>query len=236
MNYPSEILPQSHFKYLDISLINQLNNIYLVRRSNKATKEETFKKSGTVIIDSLVGSGSQFKKYSLNLLGGLFKVEHILFRQKGKGIETWKLKETINLEDFKDCFEKAISFIPIYVSLKNIHNISIPYNISDKKEVAEYKKTFEAFGESLNSDSKTILVQGKSFIVHKPTKLNYWHVELHSEDIGAKEAKLKTVKESSSGKWQEYSQFFQENIIKACSYKVQNIGEVPEHLYSNDKT
>lgn len=106
MEYPLEIIPKPNYRKLDISKINEINNIFLIRRSLKPTLKETFSSNNLVRIDALVqeGSGRKFKNYSLNILGGLFEEVHISFIQKGKATEDWNFGETIKIEDFKDFY------------------------------------------------------------------------------------------------------------------------------------
>jgi len=236
MEYPLEILPKSNYRKLDIPIINEINNIFLIRRSLKSTLKETFSSNNLVRIDALVqeGSGRKFKNYSLNILGGLFEEKHISFIQKGKAIEDWTMGETIRIEEYKDCYRTENS-IPIFFLLGKFHNINIPYHITNAKEIEdeENRKIFSAFNETSN-----IQVNGKCEVVHVPTKLNFWHVELRSTDINEKDAKLKTVKEQGVGKWHEFTKYLQDNIIKTNAYPNLNedkLGDIPKQFYIDEQ-
>jgi len=229
--YPAILLPKLNYHLIDISVLNKVSGILLIRRSEKDSLEETFDELGNVRTDALTkgGSGSKFKHYSINLIGGGFIITHLNLRQIEEGQQNWV--EGASVEDYLNKFITLPNpSIPIYFLLQDLHNVPIPYTTTDKEEIEKYRELFEAFNEE---PLKQVEVKGTCTIKHVPTNLNFWHVQLETEDSIGKPAKLTTPKEDNESKRHSISRYLIEDVIKASAKPNYNppIIEIPENLY-----
>lgn len=132
---------------------------------------------------------------SMSLLGGGFKGEkHICYRQKNTGAKEWDGVTILNDEEIRDCYDFIPDACPIYFSLKEIHKVRIPYKRQFDKQrdfnnVLVVKSAVNAWEKGSTYD-----VEGELSVVHKPTMMNYWHVELQISAVADKDMYIKKGK------------------------------------------
>ena len=192
--YPFRIIPKENYIFpINIDGLNQSGEYVIVRRSNKS-EDKTFDEMGYLREDALISRIDQFPNLSMNILGGRFQTKHIRYKAKmGIATKKWVEKERVLLLDYKDEWVTWSDAIPIYFTLKDIHNIEFPY-LRDSKD-KETKKLKEIFS-FLEQDNDTKFT-GKTYIEHEPIKLNYWHIELKLKDIRGENIK------KTDSKWRE---------------------------------
>lgn len=117
---------------------------------------------------------------SMNLYGGLFKPEHVKFVQKKPGCDEWDGERIINIKDFLGCIEEKPEAVPVFfdskvirqqgiqtkVTFRNKDSYKAMKNVFSNVEFPEYHEGVEV---GLFTDIK---------IVHVPTNLNYWHLQM----------------------------------------------------------
>lgn len=216
LNYPYCILPITKYKInIDCDTLINSQNIYILRRSN-LSQEDTFQSVfGQIVLNDDAIDDIRIANLSVNLLGGKFKNKHCKYLAKGQGASSWQGEEVYLSDYINDCnVENNKGLIFIKASL--LHNIEFPYNLpSDPnlhKEVAKFQNTVGESRVLLNTPKQPIKVIGKSFFVHSPINLNYWHLELKVENYA--NVILENPKKNSDKRFLE--QLFT-NIIKLNS-------------------
>lgn len=187
LKYPFQILPCSKFKTsIDCdSLINN-QDIYILRRSNLSV-DETFKPMlGQNVLNDDAIDDIRIANLSVNLLGGHFKKEHNKFVALKAGVDKW-IGEKVYLSNYIKDYSIEEDKGLIFINTKVLHNIEVPYNLpSDPnlhKEATKFQKIIGNNRVLINTPKETIRVIGKSFFVHSPVNLNYWHFELKVENF-----------------------------------------------------
>lgn len=182
MDYPLELLPQPGFCVpFPFSVLKEMYGGYIV----------CYRIEGTIDDNCEQGSFGGHKvlkekcfehivHLSMNLLGGSFKPEHILFVQKRPGSDKWESGEKVDYKDYKGCVEKCETATPVFYRDKVLcqPSISIPVIFNDKQAYNAFcqynkEKVFPRYNKG-----ESISVAFETKIEHHPTKLNYWHVQL----------------------------------------------------------
>ena len=190
--YPKCLLPKSRYRYIEINKLNNLSNVIIVRRSEAKSFTETFSRGGVVMQNALFGTRGYkaAQGLSMNVLGGKFKSKHIKFLQRGNSGKLWNPGDRINFREGIKEVIKVNNPIPIYIQLKSIHNISVPYS---RPLEGEAKKKLLAFTDKIKNSK--VSLKGKTIIEHKPILFNFWHIELAlKEDIKLNEDPVKITK------------------------------------------
>ena len=211
-SYPKEIIPSQHF--VEMQFVDDLdifNYCHLIRRSSFDTYERTFDEFDEIQIDALfplnVHSGKpDLKKcigYSMNLLGGHFNVEHIKYRTLQKGSDLWDFRQQINLQEYIDCYEVLeTKSIPVFFEFEALNEFQVSVITSNKDIVKNIYKDAEHNDQKTKAlkelfDGKKHEIDCKVSIVHRPTVLNFWHVQLEVEyPIGVQSDNFSSVKSS----------------------------------------
>lgn len=202
-SYPKEILPDSSYKKtINIDdIINDGIELCLTRRSSVSPCEYTiggkrFLKEDALTKDAL--------NYSLNLMGGKFKKDHVPWRQKKEANNDWDGSD-VDLSNYKDMVEYIHSCDIIYFKSSQIHNIPIPYlrSVDNDKELGKYEENITKLGKTIkevwNESSKEIEIYGTILLKHEPTMLNYWHVIIAAYSAENPPKKVDDTK----GKWKK---------------------------------
>lgn len=200
MRYPKYLLPKRYFRLFLIDELKPIDfNFQLIRRSLKI-RSETFDKFGQVKPAAVLGQTpdgnlniKEVPGLSLVLLGGKFKSEHIKFRGYGIAMSNWPLKQDVTYQEVSQYIEELPNdqCVPIYFSLKQVHNSTVPYiRPVDKNFKKKIPKEF-MIKEGPNELKAAVT------IVHKPTLCNYWHIEFYIKDLLSKE-EIKKDKISTS--------------------------------------
>jgi len=133
----------------------------------------------------------------MNLLGGSFQTEDIKYRTDQKGSENWN-GEPILLSEFQNSFEVLKDDKPaIFFGIGSLHNKSVPYKM-DVSTNKEAKKFAQSCGHLFEGPKANFIA--KTVVLHSPTKLNYWHVELDIQTENTSEG-AKSIKAKST--WQQ---------------------------------
>lgn len=233
LKYPYSILPSSNFKTnIDCDTLISNHNIFILRRS-ELSKEETYQTlyNGDIVLNDDAIEDIRIANLSVNLLGGNFKNSHNKFLAVRNGSELWTgnkvyLSEYIN--DYKIIENKGM----IFIDAKLLHNIEFPYNLpSDPtlhKEVAKFQNTIGKNRVITNIPKQTIKVIGKTYFIHSPVNLNYWHLELKTENF--MEEVIENPKKNSNRRFLE--QLFT-NVIKLNSApKLENAEKINKSYYT----
>jgi hypothetical protein len=245
ITYPYPIAPKSKYKnFFDLDTLHSQDNIKIVRRSEK-TEQESFDEFNTLREDALVGSKRKIVGLSMNILGSLFSYLHIKFNLKSRAIETWnKDKDSFIILKYLWYIEKVEGDnCPIYFSLNDIHKMVFPY-YQKKEDGKKLQKCLKGLSEEEIKKVKEDNLKecnGYSVVLHKPNKLNYWHIEFHicdsdgnfveekrfnskiSSGIGLKEANSTTQLIQSATDW----------LLKCAKKDVDfnSLGKIPESVY-----
>lgn len=117
---------------------------------------------------------------SMNLHGGLFKPEHVKFVQKRPGCDEWDGETVIDIKDFINCIEEKPEATPVFFNSKDIGQKGIRTMVTFKNKDSykamknifsnvKFPDYYEGIEVELYTDIK---------IVHVPTNLNYWHLQM----------------------------------------------------------
>ncbi|WP_379731791.1 hypothetical protein [Flavobacterium branchiicola] len=242
IDYPESIIPKINFyKQIDFDLLLASNrNIYLLRRSEKPFEQtfQSFGKGHMLRLNAI--SNERLPKLSLNLLGAFFKREHLKYvvSHKKPGGDKWRDYKKISFKDYFKDYEVTDVGCEIYLHANNINGKTFPFSFPFSKENARVVRDFEkAIGEGMIKqvtdpiDPTNIyyLVSGVIKLVHDPLVLNYWHVEMISENFNGKEVK------SASPAWtQPFFDSMMKNLIRVNAYPTrEEIGTINQNIYLN---
>lgn len=182
MDYPLELLPQPGFCVpFPFDALKAKYGNYIV----------CYRIEGTIDENSEMGSFNGHKvlkeqcfghmvHLSMNLMGGFFKPEHVVFIQKRPGSDVWEADEKVDFKDYEDCIEKSKTATAVYYRESVIcqPNITISFVFNDKAAFNSFCKVFQ---DATHPQYKDGVVDQGGFttkIEHCPTNLNYWHVQL----------------------------------------------------------
>lgn len=183
--YPKELLPQRNYAHsLQFDRMLDFLPLTVMRRSDVKIDYSAINRlpENCITKEDVVG-------LSMNLLGGSFKAEeHLRYRTKGRGNENWD-GETIS--DVKEGDYEIVKVeSPVYFSCKEIHRVSIPYerHFNKRQDWETYHKNSSdvSYSEMVWRRDSPYEVCGEIYIVHKPTRMNYWHVELQISELEGK--------------------------------------------------
>ncbi len=99
-NYPTKIIPRKNYKYIDVNELSSNDDIFVVRRSNFNSVNETFDDFGEVKERAIVEGVRQIPGLSLNLLSPLFTKNCLPFRQTGPAMKMWEEGEYIFIRKY----------------------------------------------------------------------------------------------------------------------------------------
>ncbi len=221
-SYPTCVIPYFHYKYkIDINHLICEDNCVIVRRSDKS-EEESF--NDLDILREDIISESDVPNLSMNLYGGKFNNTHLKFRCVRPATDLWN-GEKIKISKYRTFYLLLDTYSPIYFLIKDLHNKEFPYYKTDDKET---KKLLTALNLSTLSENGKVKLNGKSFVEHTPTKLNYWHVELQIKDV--QDSEIKHAKSAWQKSAAEYA--YKDIITMSARKRPPNpIYKIPAYLY-----
>lgn len=229
--YPTAIIPKRNYiNPIDIDALHSSNESYVTVRRSAKTEDETFNELHKLKEHAIVANDKKILGLSMNLLGGKFEVEHIKFRTKNAGSESWKTGEPVYFfQKHKNDFEVLEEVLPpIFLYLKDIHEVRFPYRKQYDKETAKICKALSIGIEIDENDSSKIILVGQSKVKHTPTNLNYWHIEFSLVDAEKKEIRR------SDSKWQESATLAALQILTAKAKKnIETPACIPKSVYCN---
>ena len=182
MNYPEEIIPQPG--YIKPFPLNELTK-------DECDYHVCFRIDGA--LDDYLESGSfngkrklmrkcfpHMPHLSMNLYGGLFKPEYVRFAQKSPGCNEWDGECIININDFLGCIEENPQAIPVFYESKVISQQAIRTNVTftNKDSYKAMKKVFKNVDFPDYYEGIEVTLETDIKIVHVPTNLNYWHLQM----------------------------------------------------------
>lgn len=181
MSYPIEIIPKSHYSYrINLETVLAHSGCFYVCRTAYSPIHEIISEDfdGNPVLDI-----DAFKKHvvglSVNLMGGLFNESHLAYYtpMSHPSSDDWK-GQPIRLTDFVGGFDRHPQAYPVYYSSEVLHRQPVRHSFisPDKSRKKSLKDIFgdrciEIFGDEWRTHCEI-------FIAHKPTNLNYWHMQL----------------------------------------------------------
>jgi hypothetical protein len=178
LKYPSEILPKTCFKaFIDLDSLMKEQRVYFLRRSDKPLNL-TFNHLGDIFtLKDDVISYNEIPNLSVNLMGRFYKTKYVKFKLEinSNASKPWDGKSTIFLSDHVSSFSITNSFCPIFIDSINIHELIIPYNRPQEKDLDNQLKVL---GLDYKAENKKYRLKGKIKFIPAPINLNYWHAEL----------------------------------------------------------
>lgn len=181
MKYPEEIIPKSNYRILDdLGPIFNDGKVCLLRRIDTVGDDASEQKIKDYLRKILGNGRHQFNEYSLSMVGGGFKLEHMRYRVKVDNDidDTWKGGEDCTVESFIHRVEECSNYSVIYFNANDVHNI--PLGPDDHSKIGQSFKTETKKNQPDLEEPP--LNRNISFIKHKPTIFNYWHVQIHFLD------------------------------------------------------
>jgi hypothetical protein len=175
--YPFRLLPKkNYFEKIQTEKLFEDIDCYLVRRSNfDAIK--TFI-NNEVIEKALFKEDNEMPGLSMNLLGAKFKENHIIFNPKKIGSKPWThfrscfyLRELSELE-----IEIFNNSCPIFFKINDLNGYKISFERGTKELNDILKRKASSSGSKNNGKE---ILDGEVEVMHKPTNLNYWHIEFN---------------------------------------------------------
>lgn len=234
LDYPNYILPKTNYKPLmNVDGLVKSQPTCLVRRSDKSL-EDTFNKLGDYYtLKEGVIIHSDIPNLSLNLLGGLFEVQHIKYKTNHADLSSkrWDGTSPIYLADYVNSYIKVENYCAVYIDANNVHDVNVPYKRPVDKELTNLLKAFNKDRgfeeEELKKVKNDYVLEGKTEVAHDPTNLNYWHVEFKISDY-----KGDTVHKGKPNWIKAYCKQVLNDLISANAYPVAPSSEnIPSSFY-----
>jgi len=177
--YPSQILPKSKFiDEIDIDNISAKCSVYICRRIDQ---EDALLPNGK--FKDEVWNSVKVQGMSWNLLGKYFLPEHNIFRTINGGGDYWIDGESTHLIETLNKYEIKPFKLNAYIPLEKINGLSIPISLEGPAQKDFINKTKIEPKPIFNKAG--LMLTGSLNLVHKPTKLNYWHVQFLFKDYEA---------------------------------------------------
>ncbi|WP_207533628.1 hypothetical protein [Desertivirga arenae] len=153
------------------NLLNE-GECFIVRRLD-VPESEVLNREGNV--NAMVLKKEDIPDMSMNLLGGLYKKEHLKYRTDKKASSPWNGKIKVAIKDFTNNISLLKEFSALFIPASVLHRVSIPFEAVDKKE---NKQAYKGFPFEKKYEGDRIKKNGECLVRHDPTVLNYWHVVL----------------------------------------------------------
>ncbi len=170
MPYPSELLPKPGYKIIeDVGVLSDSHNLYIVRRLNKDPKGLV--KEDIELFD-FVDKPYNLNNLSCNLLGIKFDHNQLSFRLNSK---EWFEGDRVDISETHDAIEITAPFVPIFWAVSVLHDVETQVRTSPSP------KKGHLMVEALGPQAQPSEI-GRSKLLHKPTRCNYWHFQLHFYD------------------------------------------------------
>ncbi|WP_333876237.1 hypothetical protein, partial [Flavobacterium sp.] len=229
--------PKTKYKVeINFDDLTSSNSVYVLRRS-ELPQDETFHKfnDGSIILNDDALLSERIPELSLNLMGGVFKLKHSAFVPIKNGSKVWtggKIYLSEYFSDYKIDNQNGC----IYINANQLHNKTVPYEIESNpnlhKEIEKFIRTVGPNGTNnviRNSPPDSISLLGKIYFKHVPVNLNYWHIELKTENF-----KLTSLKKATNKTDTRFVEVIFNDWIKMNSYpSIQNIQEIKKVQYIN---
>lgn len=178
--YPLEILPSIDYaNRIDIDrLVRDLEEIIVQRRSD--CPEFLAFEDG--IADASKITSHAFKniaQMSMNLMGAFFQAYHAGWSQKGDAHSVWN-GEAVDADKYVCMCERLEDRPMFYYYARQLHECDFPHprRYTKPSESKLYKIINEVCDEVA---AKAKEVAGRLVVIHVPTMMNYWHVQLEVE-------------------------------------------------------
>ena len=191
MDYPSEIIPQPGYVVpFPLDKLKELKGDYLVCYRITGSVGDNLE-AGSFMGRRLLKKScfSHMAHMSMNLYGGLFKPEYVCFAQKRPASDPWNGKSEVKLEDYEGLYPAVEDAVPIFYRASSLTIANLTTNITFANKdaydslLALYPADpFPAYQKGLRVDVVTDVM-----IVHAPTNLNYWHLQMEVCPKGSEE-------------------------------------------------
>ena len=182
MKYPLELLPQPGFCVpFPLGVLKEEYGGYAVCYRIKGTVNDNCESGGfgghKVLNENCF---EHIVHLSMNLLGGSFRPEHVFFVQNKPGSNDWIAGETVDFQDYLNCIDECATATPIFYrdSVLCQPSISVPVVFNDKQAYKAYCQCFNEKKFPPYKEGASIGVTFETKLEHRPTKLNYWHIQL----------------------------------------------------------
>ncbi|WP_289300746.1 hypothetical protein [Xylanibacter muris] len=173
--------------------------------------------------------------WSTNLLGGEFKIEDILWKQKGDGIIEWN-EEDVDICDYDECYEQMAQANSVFITVNCLHKTIVPY-----RRKFGSKGDLEQYAEKTHDIDKEIIEQYHAgyepechatvTVEHKPTKLNYWHMTIEITPRDLTEPMPRDGKKNKSVKKRVKEALHLHIIKNLICEEPRNVEDIPKVLY-----
>lgn len=182
MKYPEEIIPQPDFvKPFPLEDLKKNDSDYHVCLRIEGnlvdyTEEGVFNGKRKLMRKCF----PHMPHLSMNLHGGLFKPEYVRFVQKRPGCDEWDGSRIIDINDFIQCIEEKPDAVPVFYCSKVIgqSGISTSVTFNNKDSYKAMKAIFKNVDFPEYQDGVRVKLKTDIRIVHTPTNLNYWHLQM----------------------------------------------------------
>lgn len=182
MEYPIELLPQPGFCVpFPLACLKEECGGYVVCYRIKGTVDDNCEPGGfnghKVLNEKCF---EHVVHLSMNLLGGPFKPEHVRFIQKTPGSNNWAVDEKVSFMDYQGCVEECATATPIFYRDNVLcqPSISVQVIFNDKQAYKAFCRYFSESSFPQFKNGVSVWATFETRIEHRPTKLNYWHVQL----------------------------------------------------------
>lgn len=235
MDYPKELIPNSNMMFpFPLQSLVERKGDYVVCYRLKGTVDDNMDEDTLGGMEVLKEECFEHIVHmSMNLIGGGFRPDHVIFVQKKPGSDPWNGAEDVCLEDFAHCIEEMAEATPVFYLASKVNNmertVKATFNNSDAY------KAFKNAMVNAKPDCWPEFYKGISVdvpfaicIEHAPSKLNYWHVQM--------EVYPKLTGEqlnSEGGVWREriFNQIRTAVLCIRFSRKPELKYDIPESLY-----
>lgn len=217
MRYPKRLLPKRRYKIINVDKFP--NDTYLLRKSEceqiqieKSVDPKCIAKNPDHWVNGLSSS-----------LLGVFRKKDIGYITKEEAWEHCaKIKKQREIN-----FDYIESSIPIYLSVKSIHNKTFPYEHSDRVKLEN--KHLQKISGNRVLYNRLLLEKftGSCKVIHKPTLGNFWHFEIIFKDD-----RNNFISNEVMGVRKIVKSFIQSFIIKSSTYSLPiNYKKIHRKLY-----
>lgn len=185
VSYPLQILPHTDYLLpivIDAVIAEGHGNVLVQRRSDcpeLIAFEDGQRDSSKVTSHAFVN----IAEMSMNLMGGLFKSERAYWSQKKPAHDNWDGKEVDPAKYLVSCEPTDPDAPLFYFKIASLHGLDFPHprrgqKPKDMELYSVVNAVIEQFTGKDGKSFKGFKTNGKLFVNHVPTMMNYWHIQL----------------------------------------------------------
>jgi hypothetical protein len=198
--YPDSLIPKEgiYKERIDLEALKSRHDFHISRRIDSAKEESTYMEDGNLKLrPSVIASFDS--RASMNLLGAGFLIENTILHITEDAAKPWDNQKIDKMIYADNVCIKQNAFAAVFRASSVFRQHPIERTLDSKENTDALENKLRKIQETIYKrlSPKNIQTSSRSFIIHSPTKLNYWHIEFQIQPTPAEPA----LKSNTKSKW-----------------------------------